>query len=1199
MINRLKSLDLQGYKTFASRTLFEFPARITAIVGPNGSGKSNIADAIRWVLGEQAFTLLRGKKTLDMIFSGSEQRPRSSMASVTIAFDNQSGWLPIDFSEVAITRRAYRNGENEYLLNNQKVRLKEINELLANSGLGERTYTIIGQGLVDLALSLRPEERRRFFEEAAGIGLYRSRREEAVQKLDKTQRNMERVMDIMGELSPRLKSLEKSREKALLYKQIQDDLFMLLRDWYGYYWHAAVKELNVASEFYKQQKEKFQIKQAEKEKIEEQLNQTQQNISKNRNQLASLHQKLSQCHQMKEEMTRELAVLEEREKTLNNRVQEAAHSLQILAIEKENDQQKLVSLKEENKSLLKNYQTAKQQLSAAELETREKNQKLAEINEKISEIRKTILSSESSILGLEADIKNRQNDVQSANAELIVGKEFIEKSMAECSKYKERIKELNQEIALKGSEIDHAEEAISNSTTLLNELRVRIEKITIEIQNLDLDKSRLATELAMILDEEANLSGFSSGSSEIIQAARDGRLKGKYAPVLQYLEVPEPYEVCISAALGDILEGVITEEISNADELIDFINRNNINRTAIVHGISGDGLIDPEKKRKSNLLALELIHADNHFAERIKHLLARTIVVDDHATAARMAGDLKVGWRIVTLGGEVFEADGVIIAGRPKGLKPIKRKREKEKVSALLESIEKERYELQKTLDSLKEEIQIGEKRLQEQNQKLMDAQSGMQQLLLDKHKQQIELSQLEKVINQEEARVDDIENNLTILKQLLPTSEEKIKAMREKIADLEKEEAELTSAVASIHVDQKRVEIIELNSRKAVAEELLNQHGEKIRIQKERIENVAQEINESEKNYQELISEHKNVRSAITDLRQKSELINNKIEELNQAISPLEKQVEAVIGQQGNLLDEVEEARQDYSIAERHMLQAQMKVEKLRDNLDHMRSKIEEDFGMIMGETDKEMVASQPLPFRELLTNLPVIKELPDDFGDLIKQKKAFLRRMGPINPDAEREYNEVSERVGFLQEQLQDLEQAERDLRKVVAELDNLMQTEFMRTFQQVDKEFQVIFSQLFNGGTAKIYAEDPDNSLDSGIEIEATLPGRRKQELALLSGGERSLTAVALIFALLKISPPPFCVLDEVDAMLDESNVVRFGELLRDLSDSTQFIVITHNRNTVQLADVLYGVTMGKDSASQVISLKLDELTEELVQ
>jgi chromosome segregation protein len=374
-------------------------------------------------------------------------------------------------------------------------------------------------------------------------------------------------------------------------------------------------------------------------------------------------------------------------------------------------------------------------------------------------------------------------------------------------------------------------------------------------------------------------------------------------------------------------------------------------------------------------------------------------------------------------------------------------------------------------------------------------------------------------------------------------------------------------------------------HSRVSEKEKAINETMSKIETQRNRLAEMTQVL-------QELLVKKK-------ELEETDNRVTGEIDRLSEKIKPLEEEVETGIKHQGNLLEEVDASRNQYSIAERHALQAQMKVDKLRDRLEELRKKIQEDFGLLPEETEEGLIGPKPLPLDGMIAMLPEIEILPENLDEQIKQQKSYLRRLGPINPDAEMEYDEVCQRVGFLTEQLQDLEKAERDLRQVVNELDDLMKKEFLKTFRKVEEEFKTIFGQLFSGGSARIFIEDEENIMESGIEIEATLPGKRKQELGLLSGGERSLTAVALIFALLKISPTPFCIMDEVDAMLDESNVVRFGELLRELSETTQFIVITHNRNTVQLADVLYGVTMGKDTVSQVISLRMDELTDEMVQ
>ncbi len=418
-------------------------------------------------------------------------------------------------------------------------------------------------------------------------------------------------------------------------------------------------------------------------------------------------------------------------------------------------------------------------------------------------------------------------------------------------------------------------------------------------------------------------------------------------------------------------------------------------------------------------------------------------------------------------------------------------------------------------------------------------------------------------------------------------------------MAEMQKTLEEQFKAINDLPIEEIRSTVMELTSEKAVIEQLANQHNNRVREKEQAIQETQNRAGSQRSRLTEMAQTLQKIIDEKKHLSETDGGVSTEIERLSEKIKPLEEDVESGIKHQGNLLEDVDASRNQYSITERHALQSQMKVDKLRDRLEELRKKIQEDFGLLPEENEEGLIGPKPLPIDGMIAMLPEIEILPENLDEQIKQQKSDLRRLGPVNPDAEVEYDEVCERVGFLTEQLQDLEKAEKDLRQVVSELDDLMKKEFLKTFRKVEEEFKTIFGQLFSGGSARIFIEDEENIMESGIEIEATLPGKRKQELGLLSGGERSLTAVALIFALLKISPTPFCIMDEVDAMLDESNVMRFGELLRELSETTQFIVITHNRNTVQLADVLYGVTMGKDTVSQVISLRMDELTEEMVQ
>ncbi len=1199
MANRLLSLELHGYKTFASKTSFDFPGQITAVVGPNGSGKSNIADSIRWVLGEQAYSLLRGKKTVDMIFSGSEQRPRASMASVSITFDNQSGWLPVEFSEVTLTRRAYRSGENEYLLNNQKVRLKEINELLANSGLGERTYTIIGQGLVDTALSLKPEERRRFFEEASGIGLYKGRREDSTQKLDKTLRNMERINDILRELHPRLVYLEKSKEKAKQYLQVQNDLNLLLKDWYGYNWHSVQKELRYAVEFNSKQNEQLNIKREVKQKLEARVNRIQGDLNEKRDQLANLHLELSKLHSIKEDATREIAVHEERERSIRERSQELEAAVLVLTDEISQHEAELKTLKQSGDEIRQELEQAGRALAEANGKLEARREERVKIERLIEELQKQIIANESEILKTESRIEqlnhqaeNDRNELQILNNNRSGVDEFI-------SQVDGKLKALEQSTAELQQEVTQNQQALENKRKERNSAREKIDQLERKFKEIDLAVSKLNAELKVIHQAEESLTGFTSGSKEFVQAARSNKVSAKYALLLDYLKVPQEYELAFSAALGDMLEGIILAEGTSTQDILVYLETNKTSRTVFLP--EWWQVQAPQKSLQSTnaLRASDLVKESVQYNGLIKSILSSTYIVDSAAEAEKLVQQLPMGMKVVTCKGEVFDTRGTITAGNEFRVKNLSRKREKETMEKDVVTFQTEFQNLKSELETQKNSlVQLNDaiRNLSEMDQQL---QKKIQQLGIDRHKLEIEKNQradqlvdirkrLEQINLASKTRSDESANLKTSLKDL-----------REKLAEKQNRLEAHFQSVNSLPVEEIRSTVMELTSDKAVIEELANQQRSRVEEKEKTIRETNGKISSQRNRLAEMAQTLQEILTEKQNMAETNGQVSMEIATLSEKINPLEEEVESGIKHQGSLLEEVDASRNQYSIAERHALQAQMKVDKLRDHMEDLRKKIQEDFGLLPEETEEGLIGPKPLPIDGMIATLPDIEILPENLDEQIKQQKSYLRRLGPINPDAEMEFDEVNERVLFLTEQLQDLDKAEKDLRQVVEELDELMQKEFMKTFRKVEEEFKGIFSQLFSGGAARLYLEDEENIMESGIEIEATLPGKRRQELGLLSGGERSLTAVALIFALLKISPTPFCIMDEVDAMLDESNVVRFGELLHELSDTTQFIVITHNRNTVQMADVLYGVTMGKDSVSQVISLRMDELTDEMVQ
>jgi len=1199
MVNHLISLELQGYKTFANKTDFHFPAQLTAIVGPNGSGKSNIADAVRWVLGEQAYSLLRGKKTIDMIFTGSEQRPRASMASVSITLDNSSGWLPIDFNEVNITRRAYRSGENEYLINNQRVRLREINELLANSGLAERNYTIIGQGLVDSALSIKPEDRRRFFEEAAGIGLYRSRRAEANQKLDKTYRNVERVTDIINELQPRIRTLEKQQEKSKTYLQIDADLKLLLKDWYGYYWHSTQKNLGAAVAFNAQQQNKLDKSRVVRQDEEEKLKNSKNNLQTKREKLSHLHHDLSDLHTSKEDNMRKLAVLEERQKSMKSRIIEFEGLVASSLDNKDGLEEDVNEIKEQEKRNIKEFSSIDHLLSEAKESLENRLNQRSEINSLIYSNEKEINSINQETLRLSTLIggMDRQINIQTSDKEEIRVINIETKTV--FSRSADELVKSRQIIGEKKKVISTLKENLLSLESKLGDKRKDLQNFEQIKQKNDRNISRLQSDHGLLEEAESAMVGFSSGAKNILEAAKNGKLTGNYSILMEYLAIPEEFEIALASALGSLAEGIILDSDQDTKVVLNYIKNEKMPRTTLIRNISGMRVAGRSLSLEGDhITALDLLPKEKRKEPFLNYLLSRILIVEDQSHAEKIVGELPEGYRVVTRDGVVFSTEFTITAGKESRVRSFSRKREKTEIKGQLINEEKANKEIIYSLEATIREINELQAQLDKDKALSHDSEIEVNRLVLDLHKKEIEQEQRGRQLDSAQSRLDSL---------LLEIEKEKLNIVELKHQEtiLEEKSTKLISETEKLYVDLKelpveelRLSVSDLSSKFAVAEQISANIGNRIAEKENLLEALEDSIKRDSTQKLESTDHLSAILEDIESIRNHSKKINSNISELSDEVNPLEKVVEDEITNQSLFLEKVDQSRRHFSIAERQKMQAQMKVEKLRDRLDGYQKKIGEDFGILLKEDEGMIYGPKPLPIEGVVASLPRLDILPEGLSDQIAQKKSLLRRIGPVNPNAQQEYKEVFERSQFLKEQLQDLDNAEKDLRKIVGELDGLMIKEFMKTFKKVEVEFENIFSRLFNGGKAKLIIEDEENLLDSGIDIEATLPGRRKQELALLSGGERSLTAVALIFALLKISPTPFCVLDEIDAMLDESNVMRVGLLLKELSETTQFIIITHNRNTVQLADIIYGVTMGKDSVSQVISLKLEELTEEMI-
>lgn len=1163
---RLKRLELQGYKTFATRTAFDFAPTITAIVGPNGSGKSNIADSIRWVLGEQAYSLLRGKKTEDMIFAGSESRPRASMASVVITFDNSDGWLPIEFSEVSVGRRAYRDGQNEYLLNGQRVRLRDVVELLAQSGLAQRTYTIIGQGLVDAALSLRADERRALFEEAAGIGLYRTRREEALRRLDATEHNLERVQDILAELRPRLKALERQARRAQEYEEVRSELQAALLQWYGHHWHRSqtlVAHARREAVAMIASRDELRGRQAQ---AMEQLARRRAEITRTRAQLHGWIEQSGGLNAEREELGRKVAVDGERLRWLEDQT---------------------TSIAEELASLEAAWDEAKARLERARAEAEPEEEAL-----RSAEARTDAAGTERGVRAGPPD-----DPLQAAVAREATWKARLEAAHLAHDAAARRLEALQAELAIRSEELREAERAWEGSQDRLEGAQAASRQAAddLEVIRVKLGKARAAadraeSERARLVERQAVqqarldvLAARERTLERYIEAGQSGKLAGLIGRWSNAWRVAAGHQVAIMAALGDFADGLTFHTPSDIDRALQELRPADASTSAAflpAATSTSPPRLTPPADSECLGIAADLVSAPAEMKPVVELLLGRTLVAASAAAARRLLAGLPLDARVVTLQGELFFPGGPVLVSRREGGRAQQRELtgEVEKVRRDLEIRETEARRLATEVETLSGQMRQAE----EQGSRAREAEAAAS------------LATHEKALRREASRqtVDLLKRQAADEEQGVAQAEADRRRLEEQGRSIAEERARAEAARSESDRQRAARQLAESSAGLELLRRSVAEARQQIAERAERTAAMEKEIGARRARLESNRTQQSETKSLIEAAETRLREVESVLEGLRGQSRPAETALAEAEAERERLEAEEDRGRLELQSAESEAARIQIELARREEEATALRRRIEDDFGLVALTQEEGAPTPEPLPLEGLVQTLPVVEDLPMEIETQVQRLRSQIRRMGAVNPEADREYQEVKERVEFLTTQTGDLRQAEAGLRQVVAELDELMQTEFRRTFDAVAAEFSQAFTRLFQGGTARLTLVNAEDLSEAGIEIEARLPGRREQGLAMLSGGERSLTACALIFALLKVSPTPFCVLDEVDAMLDDANVARFREMLTELSGETQFLVITHNKETVQAAQTVYGVSMGPDTASQVISLRLDE-------
>lgn len=1184
----LKRLEVVGFKSFAEKINIDFVRGVTAVVGPNGSGKSNISDSIRWVLGEQSAKSLRGSKMEDIIFAGSDSRKPLNYAEVSLVLDNEDQHLSIDYSEVSVTRRVYRSGDSEYLINKQSCRLKDIVDLFLDSGLGREAYSIIGQGKVEEILSNKAEDRRVIFEEAAGVLKYKTRKVKAEKRLNETQENLLRVEDILHELEGQVEPLhiQASIAKDYLHKREElkeVDIALLVHE---------INELHGQWENEKGKlshlREQYDLQQTKLEDMEEQR--------------LSLREKTtflsSQYNQAQEELleaSEELEKSEGKRQVLKERKKNASQNKEQLERSLKDKSEQLAHTKEEWQLEKERLEKARSRLEELEAIVSKKQVLIERAGSNREEEIDRLKADYIEVLNEQASIRNERRYLeeqlrqqQMKQERLLTENEGLLASREELAEQLERAKKQAQE---KEKDLEQMGEDYRKLQRQHESGKGRYHQKETQLYETYQLTQRLQSRADVLEEMQADFSGFFHGVKEVLKAR--GKLSGVLGAVAELIQVPKDYETALEIALGGASQHIVMESEGDARKAIQFLKQNRIGRATFLplpvmkpRTIPDFQLTQVEGHSAFVGVAASLLSFDRKFENVVSHLLGHVIIAHDLQGANDLAKITGHRFRIVTLEGDVVNPGGSMTGGsvKQKQTPLLGRKRELEELQQKLSKLAEVTKELEQEVKQLKEKSAKEEQQLEELRTKGEDTRHAVQEAKAHVHdlKREVELSQdqFSRFDRDKSGFVEEIERIHTRLEQL-ETAYEKATSQAQR---LEQEVKQL---------EQEQVE--QRHSRETLQEELV---ADKIALAtaKERFSSVKdqekrltqtkaileEELTELGDHLELLVGELSDRSSGESSLEERINKSRLRKQELTNQLTNMKHERSALDEAYANLEQALKKQQGDHSFLANECRQIEVKVNRMDVELDNRLNHLREEY---------------ELSFEAASTEHQLTCD-PEEARTRVKLIKLAIEELGTVNLGAIEEYERVRERFDFLSEQRQDLHDAKTTLHDVIAEMDQEMTKRFHETYIQIRGHFQKVFKQLFGGGEADLVLTAPDNLLETGVEILARPPGKKMQHLALLSGGERSLTAIGLLFAILHVRPVPFCVLDEVEAALDEANVSRFAHFLKDFSGATQFIVITHRKGTMEEADVLYGVTMQESGVSRLVSVKLEE-TKELVE
>jgi len=1205
----LKRLTLQGFKSFPSRTLLEFGPGITAIVGPNGSGKSNVADAIRWVLGEQNVRLLRARRLEDVIFAGTSKRPAVGMAEVLLTLDNEDRWLPVEFAEVEIGRRLYRSGDSEYLLNGSRVRLRDVQELLQKGEVGQNSYTIMAQGLVDEVLSLTPLERRAFIDEAADVKRFRLRIKEAQDRLAATRENLERVELILEELRPRLEQLRRQADRAQEHARLSAELLELLRAYYEHLWNEAQNGL-VRS---RAALDQFVAEEAEAEervrRLREQLRTIAEEIARRREAIARRDQAHTELESRLAQAEQELALERERHGMLAARREELRHELEALEAERLSltssgveDTRRELALAEEVEERRAALRAAREALEIAERE-------YAAVRARLRELQDALQADDRRHGAADADIEQAQARLAELDREEEAALARRKQLLVELIGYGRRFRDLRVALAA-------AEESLVRAREETEALRARLSRVEEEVRTYEAEGGRELRELDRLEGRlealervQAENEGIAQGTraalvmgQALIEGVEPGSLgeppevPGVIGLLARQLRVPAGLEAAINAALEHRLHAIVIERLDDALLAVRLLAERGAGRAQFLPLDSVRHVYPLNLQRERGVVgvAAKLVRCEPAVRPLVDTLLGRVIVVEDVATALRI---LRRGLgAVVTLDGTFFEPVGPVTGGVASDDSILVRQRELEELPQRIEALRERTEAIQQQLARARESVRQLAAQLREAEGRYEERVRELEQARASLEAERERLHRLRRELQAVASRRGDIARERAALERRIAQAEQAARAAAERrearLTELKELEAELAQATARREASLAAVS--EASSRLAAVEgeqraiELMREQHEKARAR------IEEQLNARRLQARNLELETQVILERIGALQRELETLRARREEAVLDVAPARDELVRLEHHERQVQEELAREQERLLAAQRRRLEAENEVARWEQRLGALREEMARE-GLEPASGGRVVPVGTNTDPTPPVHGAGIVDV--EEARARIEELRRKIRRLGPVNQEAPEDLRETEERYQFLETQVADLRAAEEQLRNAIEELGAEIRARFQSTFERVDHAFGEYFRAFFGGGQARLVLTDPENPAESGVDVEAQPPGKRINSLSALSGGERSLTAVALLFALLTANPAPFCVLDEVDAALDEANVGRFTSALRELAKRTQFLVITHNRRTVEAADAIYGVSMGPDGVSKVLSLRLSDLPEHL--